>query len=818
MAWKIMQGDVRAMLSEIPEKSVHCVVTSPPYWGLRDYGLPPSVWGGEPDCQHEWGNEIVERRRGTFHGKNAQAGNTRSGVNGIEVRQGQFCQKCGAWLGQLGLEPLHDCLGWATGDRCNTCYVCNITNIFREVRRVLRDDGVCWVNLGDSYAGSGKAGSNPEYQKCHTQFGQRERKERLGVPIPAKAIGLKPKDLVGIPWRVALALQADGWYLRQDIIWAKGCSGNYTGGSVMPESVTDRCTKSHEYVFLLSKNARYFYDIEAIKENSIDSESFLGRRQRNAGQIAKMDIKNYKYAGSIDKNGKLRSGQTYPRRNRRSVWVINPQPYKESHFACADIETECLTKEGWKSVYQLTRDDEIATFDFVNEKIIYHKPYDIFMFDYEGELITIDNQWISQHVTPNHRILLKYVHSTIKKSADRYWHFERADEIRPYSGILIPNAGIYDGIYSIGKEKAELLGWIIAEGCFYQIENGRGITIYQSRSANPDKVRRIEKLLQDCGLDYSRNDRERARSSINGREYLSDETRFYIKRKDVGWILDWINKDKTPKWKLLHLKQDELKCLYEGIVAGNGHRRKDGRDSLSQKSDYNRLWFRTLCVHLNCRTTEFKKPRLRNVGTVFVTNQNYSQIHQSDFKECVSRRKYKGKVWCPYVPNACWVAKRNGKIFITGNTFPPKLIEPCILAGTSPRACEKCGTPWERVVEKNPVNVRSHRLNSGKAYEATHTDLGKSVKPSAGFSRTGVQFEWAVKTLGWRPTCSCPDNDGSGKCIVLDPFAGSGTTLWVAEQLGRDSIGIELSEEYCKLIRKRMDKMQMNIFSLGVSE
>jgi hypothetical protein len=140
-----------------------------------------------------------------------------------------------------------------------------------------------------------------------------------------KNLGLKDKDLVGIPWRVAFALQADGWWLRQDIIWSKP--------NPMPESVTDRCTKSHEYIFLLSKSAHYYYDAEAIKEKSIDPESYEGIRPRNAGQMNSVDPDNYKFHGSIDDNGKRAFGQTYEKRNKRSVWEITPKPYKEAHFA-----------------------------------------------------------------------------------------------------------------------------------------------------------------------------------------------------------------------------------------------------------------------------------------------------------------------------------------------------------------------------------------------------------------------------------------------------------------------------------------------------
>lgn len=243
MKHTILNGDVIDCLRSLPDACVQCVVTSPPYWGLRDYGVE----------------------------------------------------------GQIGLEPTPE------------AYVEKMVEVFREVKRVLRDDGTLWLNLGDSYAGSGKAGNNPEYQKRHTQFGKIEIKERMGKPTPSKKIGLKPKDLVGIPWRVAFALQEDGWYLRSDIIWSKP--------NPMPESVTDRPTKSHEYVFLLSKRPRYFYDADAVREEHVSVDQ--SPRKSGVG------------------NGLNRTDRGVGReffgnpagRNRRTVWEIATQPMPEAHFA-----------------------------------------------------------------------------------------------------------------------------------------------------------------------------------------------------------------------------------------------------------------------------------------------------------------------------------------------------------------------------------------------------------------------------------------------------------------------------------------------------
>ena len=247
-------ADARESLRRLAPKSFQCVVTSPPYWGLRDYGT--GFWkGGEPACDHFANDPPSES----------------------EVR----CDRCGAsWTDdQIGVEQSPE------------DYVAELVGVFREVRRVLRDDGVLWLNLGDSYAGGNR-----------------------GSPSLS---GLKPKDLVGIPWAVAFALRADGWYLRSDVIWAKG--------NPMPESVTDRPTRSHEYVFLLTKSENYFYDSVAVKEASLSGDA---RKPHGKGQVS---VGGRPASGSrVESN--ISSGVLLTR-NRRSVWTINPKPYKGAHFA-----------------------------------------------------------------------------------------------------------------------------------------------------------------------------------------------------------------------------------------------------------------------------------------------------------------------------------------------------------------------------------------------------------------------------------------------------------------------------------------------------
>lgn len=279
----ILQGDCLERLRELPAESVHCCVTSPPYWGLRDYGHP----------------------------------------------------------GQIGLEPTVD------------EFIAKLVAVFREVRRVLKADGTCWVNMGDSYASGGGAGIQGTRGQ---RFGRRHTQETidLGAKRYDPSRGLKPKDLIGQPWMLAFALRADGWYLRQDIIWHKP--------NPMPESVTDRCTKAHEYIFLLTKSERYFYDQGAIKEAaSPDTHARYARGRSDShkwadggpgGQTIATNGPGSKFGRKLGDHSPIKNNGSFDAalavmpesRNKRSVWTVPSAPFKDAHFATypPDLIRPCI--------------------------------------------------------------------------------------------------------------------------------------------------------------------------------------------------------------------------------------------------------------------------------------------------------------------------------------------------------------------------------------------------------------------------------------------------------------------------------------------
>jgi DNA modification methylase len=367
--WWIEQAHVLDGLRLLPDESVNCVVTSPPYWGLRAYGTDPQIWGGDPECAHGWG-DAVKRGSATRPSPVRKQLNHANAATRQPLRSA-FCAHCGAWRGELGSEPTI------------ALFVEHLVQVFCEVRRVLRTDGVCFLNIGDSYAGSGRGPSkslnlhNPhsigvantqQFRNGQPPIAQPALKAgQIGkhwTPVPE---GLKAKDACLIPFRLAIALQDDGWWVRQPIIWSKP--------NPMPESAKDRCTTSHEYIFHLTKSRRYVWDAAAIAEpvtgnahargNGVkpkaesegrpgfgqdDIDRAFSRRRGTVPTPRQSSIR--RPAGWQEGEGShdvVPAGR-YPRskqnasfssavaavvevRNARSVWEIPSHPFPQAHFA-----------------------------------------------------------------------------------------------------------------------------------------------------------------------------------------------------------------------------------------------------------------------------------------------------------------------------------------------------------------------------------------------------------------------------------------------------------------------------------------------------
>lgn len=300
----ILHGDAAEKLKEISDRSIHCVITSPPYYGVRSYETEPQVWLKSPEgkyCEHEFIEETLYREIRTGLGLQKLSENYRGGgekqakIRTINSVRG-FCRKCEAWKGELGHEPTPE------------LYIEHLVSIFRGIKRVLRDDGTAWLNLGDGY-------------------------------WQGKQIGcFKPKDLMMIPHRAAIALQQDGWFVRTDIIWHKL--------NPLPRPDEDRPSRAHEYIILLSKSPRYYYDPDAVREYTTDSGFSSGRNRRTVWAIA-----NEPYSGAhfAPMPSKLAEPCILAGTSEHGVCANCGQPYKR---IIEKVRTEAPIKVNYKSKYQ----------------------------------------------------------------------------------------------------------------------------------------------------------------------------------------------------------------------------------------------------------------------------------------------------------------------------------------------------------------------------------------------------------------------------------------------------------------------------------
>jgi hypothetical protein len=698
-------------------------------------------------------------------------------------------------------------------------FIDTMVRVFREVRRVTRPDGVLFLNLGDSYAST-----NPHHNHNGegSLTGSNLKNKKLAAPnkfIPLPA-GYKAKDLMGIPWRVAFALQADGWYFRSAMPWIKR--------NCMPESTTDRPTSAIEYIFLMAKSARYFYDGEAIRVPAAcpgdDRKGRASPDHKRAPDALKNGIRprkqdqtgNPTYTGFNErwKEGTRRTragsngqqvhpdgithdlGDSATRNYRNSdpffeswqglysesenplAFIINPQARPELHFACVDDQTEALTTSGWKGIHALKDGEQIAGFDGVAlswQEATFHR------YPFSGKMVVASSRDLSMWLTPNHRVVCR---DYFDKGE---WKIKQADKLKGYEEI--PTSARFEcdthGELT-NKDAAELAGWVLTDGSY---NKGNTISLYQTGGRG--KHEKIERLFESLKIKYALYQRDRGHGDERSYNFSGDIANFIkevfpLKEGNFGILATWNEKD--------------LRALWMGMTEGDGNQRKDGRVTFvgnRSKVDF----YQALCVRLGmtCRVS-FKHG---NSWAAFVTKKHSTTMRGTNGKTNTLQTDcfYDGIVWCPSVRSGMWLARRNGRPFITGNTFPDLLAETCIKAGTSEYGCcPKCGAPWKRIVE------------------ASGGTTGKSWHPHADDETTGqitspeMKDGYVRQFKGWQPSCKCYPDLLPGQlppqalkpCVVLDPFMGSGTVAYVARELNRSSIGCELNPEYVAIIKKRL--------------
>jgi hypothetical protein len=483
----------------------------------------------------------------------------------------------------------------------------------------------------------------------------------------------------------------------------------------------------------------------------------------------------------------LRSAWWLPLENATDAWFINPggqeREIRGKHFACVDDKTEAMTKRGWCCHSELEDGDEILAYNKDLARLVW-QPATFHRYEVkEQPMVSIEKRDLSMLVTPNHRCLVLTQKGNLRVT--------EANALASSNSIPVSADMTTDTDEGCGGDFEELLGWFLAEG---HIKRNGCVGISQSVAVNPEKVARIESLLNRCGMVYVKRISKR---TWRGRDASMAE--FALSTGASDGLLE-AAPGKEMNERLAMLPPHNAARLLAGLIGGDGHVRDDGRACFVQKHKKTIDFVHLLAVRLGYRGQVGK--RSDGTYTLFLTHNRWLTLRSTDGKPMRPKTvNYSGVVWCPSVPSTFWLARRNGKQFITGNTFPAKLPELCIKMSTSERGvCPKCGAAWARVIESR--HDSAHTGTTDSAYE-TGTTANRLALLRQQARKNGGEFATQSRTIGWRPTCGCEAGEPV-PATVLDCFAGLSTSGVAALRLGRSYIGIELNPRYAEMSRKRL--------------
>jgi hypothetical protein len=678
-------------------------------------------------------------------------------------------------------------------------FIDTLVDIVEDLGRVLAPHGSLIFELGDTYAGTGGAGG--DYGPVGLRAGQpaldgsaaRTRSNRpaqygtdTGPPRRTIMEGWpRAKSKVLIPELFAVTLaygrnpltgrETRPWQVRNVVHW---CRPNPPIGALGKKF---RPATSALTVACLDDDKRYF-DLDAVRQPYKEPHRIgtaLGHtKSPNYGE----DVKS----AWINTPGRIIEdrGGAPP----LDYWVIPTQPYEGAHYACVDAETEALTRFGWKRHDQLADGDEIAAYN-AGQGVITWQPATFHRYPFSGDLVAIEKRETSQRLTPNHRVL--------HRSARGFLRTRSAVEASPSWRLPVAAPFDVDGA-GPGEDRAALLGWYVTEGSARR----RTVDIYQSESANPKHCNRIRDLLDALRADYTEHRRVRpAGSSFSGRDSI--EVRWAIRGELAGWLLGAAPDKRLPA-SVLGWSDNECAALLDALIDGDGHTRQSGRRQFIQKDRDTIDNVQALCCRLGLRSTI--SPRLDGSLSLTIGERSWLSLRGTNgIHEPIGREHYDGTVWCPSVPSTYWLARRNGRPFITGNTFPSELCVIPVKSMCPQRVCRECGKPSERITK-----VEYEALEDPVRNRAEPKASADYVRQQRQENAQGMAFGRATKsveTLGW--TDCGHDNWRSG--VVLDPFAGSGTTLAVATGHGRDAIGIDLDARNADLAIERVGPIFLTV-------
>jgi DNA modification methylase len=815
----LFHGDAREVLKAMQAESVHMAVTSPPYFGLRDYGLEPSVWGGDAEHGHDWGADVMKGRNGA--GGERDYGSYDGGVGRGTAPMptaSAFCP-CGAWRGNLGIEPTPE------------LFVEHLVEVFREVWRVLRPDGTLWVNLGSSYAASGMS-----------EDGLAKQRRNLGPPRSTPP-GLKPKDLVMIPARVAMALQADGWYLRSDIIWClSGGTRVYarTQKGDMPMTIKDLVRLNPSTVKLWD-GARWTqatgWSESSARDGALEIELRSGERigstphhmwpvgndEIRADQLKPGDVITsttlpdpdttaepenlmgvgwfvglYLAEGSrsgatiqiashtkeTDRVERLRKlvtafhGTLHVHQTSSNGMTINIESLVlngvlDTYLAGRVAKDKHLTRKAWaRSRYFLGALME----GYLNGDAAYDKPNDRWRLGF-----TRNTLWAADLRTLCARLgwQLRLKPGTAKIGGRAYPIFRGEIRIAPGAHH---NTKADSEVMAIRKGRGRKFWHIGVEDAPHQYALASGVLTCNSKpNPMPESVRdrpttahehlfllaKSPKYFYDADAIREPHSRDWWNETV-GPAYMTAQDG----RNDGGKRKGARATGGRNKWSVWEVATQPMGWEYCGCGAVYDQKqygRLRGGATVRCKAEIE--------GEQACGSTAWEYAEGEFVclscGQVYTTGQ-----HAKLPKAPVCRQCDRDDQW--------------GSHFAT---FPEKLVEPCILAGTSERGvCSECGAPWERVVERDKRDLQR---------EPAHTPHSAPTKvDSTGWT------DGNPRTTGWRPTCPHPDAP-TEPATVLDIFAGSCTTGLVAQKLGRKAVLVDASVDYLRMGQKRLEAIPL---------
>lgn len=832
----VICGDALSVLKNFPSESVNCVITSPPYWGLRDYGIEPVIWDGVPECEHEWGEKIIS----LLH----KSGETNPGKESWFKDRGasddkgsQFCSKCGAWKGSLGLEPTFE------------LYIKHLCDIFDEVKRVLRKDGTCFVNLGDSYASNGGALRHLGYQD------PKYKKGRVGNFIEPSAFkqSVLPKSLCLIPFRFAIEMVNRGWICRNVIIWHK-------------------CLEENTLLFVRKKGK---YALLSIKELYADFDDTFMLTQDMQGKQRWVKIKNILYIGK-------RQGIAIVTKSGREV--ISTEDHK---FV---VKQSSLVNQSFRKI-KLKKAIELSTRDYlyVNSEVNI-KLQKANALDYKrGFLIGFflaEGSYIKTELKP-------YKDNKFSLYARRRWGIQKRGEkivgIQLSCGISDLDRGyisILEGLYNFrfytydkslciqSRDKQLLLfiqkfvageycdgkhltqeafnqsshflegiikGFLAGDG-HYEPSNKRWRVGIKPNSLLKSQIEFICRILHYDFRYYSTR-------KIGKFEVMSFSIRTDSKYRTVNFGCNSDKIDKIEPSGECNFYDIEVEPIYFGGKGNNQYKQEIKPTTDKRKAKYNNLYFLANGIwthNSNCMPSSAKDRCTVDFEYLFFFVRSPKYWYEQQFQPIAETtiKRSKNKFYPDNPKTKLWYSTQkaikpgrdaqtfNEEVFkkiangekMTANkrcvwtiptkpfpeahfaTFPPALIETPMKAGCPEFVCKKCGKARTKIIDS------SKRINTRPGNNAGNKKSGKEIDPNKELHKSDLskyRQQIKYKELGYTD-CGCNAKFEPGIC--LDPFMGAGTTALVALKQRKRFIGIEMKQEYIDMANQRIKQIQPNLF------